>query len=146
LVLVSKGTERPSVFRVSAFRANGDTVFSQTVAFRSVPIPKSVADSARAARARGTQGQRDAAAKMLIPETYPPFSRLIVGRDESIWIESYGPGAEKFWYVLDNRGTITGRATVPRNVHLMVASRTAVWGIETDDDGLQHIVRYRVNR
>jgi hypothetical protein len=146
LVLVSKGIERPSEFRVSAFRANGDIVFSQPVAFQSVPIPKSVADSARAARARGTQGQRDAAAKMPIPETYPPFSRLIVGRDESIWIESFGPGAERYWFVLDNRGTVTGKATVPGNVQLMVVSRMAVWGIETDADGLQHVVRFRVAR
>jgi hypothetical protein len=145
-VLVVKGSERPSTFRVTAFRANGDTVFSQPVAFQSVPIPKSVADSARAARARGSQSQKDAAAKMPIPETYPPFARLIVGRDETIWIESYGPGAERFWFVLDNRGTDTGKAMVPRNVQLMVVSRTAVWGIETDDDGLQHIVRFRVSR
>jgi hypothetical protein len=146
LVLVSKGTERPSVFHVSGFRPNGDAVFSQSLTFQPVAIPKSVVDSARAARARGTQGQKDAAAKMLIPETYPPFSRLIIGRDESIWIESYGPGAERFWYVLDNRGTVSGRATAPRNVQLIVVSRTAVWGIETDDDGLQHIVRFRVSR
>jgi hypothetical protein len=146
LVLVSKDTERPDAFRVSAFRADGDTVFSQPVAFQLVPIPRSVADSARAMRARGTQGQRDAAAKMPIPETYPPFARLIVGRDESFWIESYGPGAERFWYVLDNRGTVSGRATFPRNVQLIVVSRTAVWGIETDTDGLQHIVRFRLTR
>jgi hypothetical protein len=145
LVLVTKGTER-SEFRVSVFRANGDTVFSQAVAFQSVPLPKAVADSARASRARGSQSQRDAAATMTIPETYPPFSRLIVGRDESVWIESIGPGAERFWYVLGNRGTLAGRAIVPRNVQLMVVSRTEVWGIETDDDGLQHIVRYRVGR
>lgn len=145
LVLVSKETERPA-FRVTGFRANGDTSFTRSIAFRAIAIPKSVVDSARATRARGSQGQRDAAAKMPIPETYPPFARLIVGRDESIWIESFGPGAERFWYVLDNRGTVTGRATVPGNVQLMAVSRTVVWGIETDDDGFQHIIRLRVSR
>lgn len=144
VVLVSKETERPA-FRVSAFRANGDTSFTRSIAFQAVAIPRSVVDSARASRARGSQSQRDAAAKMPIPETYPPFSRLIVGRDESVWIESYRPGAGRFWYVLDNRGTVTGRATAPGNVQLMVVSRAAVWGIETDDDGFQNVVRFRVS-
>lgn len=145
LVLAFKDTERPA-FRVTAVRANGDTSFTRSIAFQSIAIPRSVVDSARATRARGSQGQRDAAARMQIPETYPPFARLIVGRDESTWIESYGPGAQRFWYVLDNRGAITGRATAPGNVQLMVVSRTAAWGIETDDDGLQSVVRFRVTR
>ena len=145
LVLLSKETERPA-FRVTALRANGDTVFTTEIAFQAAPIPGRVVDSARATRARGTQAQRDAAAKMLIPDTYPPFSRLIVGRDESTWIESFAAGGERFWYVLDNRGIVTGAASVPKNVQLMVVSRSAVWGVETDDDGLQHIVRFRVTR
>jgi hypothetical protein len=146
LVFVSGATERPPAFHVSAFRANGETMYSRSVVFQPVAIPKSVADSARAARARGSQSQREAATKMQIPATYPPFARLIVGRDESTWIESYGPGGERFWYVLDNRGIVTGRARVPANVHLMVVSRSTVWGIETDTDGLQSVVRYRVQR
>jgi hypothetical protein len=52
-----------AAFRVMAFRANGDTLYSRSYPFQSVSIPAEVKDSARATRARGSQSQRDAAAK-----------------------------------------------------------------------------------
>jgi len=134
-------------FRVTAFRASGDTIYSRSYPFQPVSIPSGVKDSARAARARGSQSQRDAAAKMPIPDSYPPVSRVLVGRDETTWLEVYGAKGERVWQVLDARGSVIGRiGAPPPNTHFMVVSRDAVWAIETDGDGLQHVVRFRVGR
>jgi hypothetical protein len=71
---------------------------------------------------------------------------LLVGRDETIWLESYTRAGDRAWQVLDARGDLIGRVTLPRAVHLHVAEASALWGIETDSDGLEHVVRYRVSR
>jgi hypothetical protein len=133
-------------FRVLALGQNGDTLFDRRLPYNRVAISNNVRDSARASRARGSQAQRDAAARMQIPAWYPPVSRLLVGRDETTWLELYGAGGEKSWLLLDGRGTPLGRVVVPNSVRLMVVARDSAWGIETDTDGLQHIVRYRVSR
>ena len=83
---------------------------------------------------------------MPIPETYPPIARVLPGRDQTTWLETYGAAGARSWRVLDERGEVQGRVTFPANVQVMVASRDIVWGIETDADGLQHIIRYRVSR
>jgi hypothetical protein len=48
--------------------------------------------------------------------------------------------------MLDARGNIAASIIVPRNTTVLAASRERIWAIETDEDGLQHIVRYRVSR
>ena len=133
-------------FRVVVFRANGDTVYSRSYPYQLVSIPGAVRDSVRAMRARGSQSQRDAAAKMPIPESYPPVSRLLLGHDESVWLEGYGARGERVWQVLDARGDVIGKVVAPPSTQVMVVSREVVWAIETDNDGLQHIVRFRVTR
>ena len=135
-----------SSYRVMALRENGDTVFNRSYRYQSVSIPQRARDSVRVMRARGSQSQRDAAAAMPIPETYPPIARVLPGRDQTTWLETYGAAGARSWRVLDERGEVQGRVTFPANVQVMVASRDIVWGIETDADGLQHIIRYRVSR
>ena len=53
---------------------------------------------------------------------------------------------DRTWQTLDDRGNPIGQLKVPRNVRIKVASRAAIWATETDDDGMQHIVRYRIVR
>ena len=55
-------------------------------------------------------------------------------------------GEHRTWQLLDARGNVSGLVNVPRNTQVMVASRDMIWAIETDDDGLQSIVRCRVTR
>jgi hypothetical protein len=50
------------------------------------------------------------------------------------------------WHVLDARGSVIGKIVAPSNTQFMAVSRDQVWAIETDNDGLQHIVRFRVTR
>jgi hypothetical protein len=138
-------SNRPS-YRISVFNLNGDTVFSRSYSYQRIPIPKADKDTAFAAVNRGDAARRALVGKMELPEFFPPFSRLLVGRDETTWLELAPVRDTRTWQVLDANGNVTGSLRVPRNITIQVASREMIWAIETDDDGLQHIVRYRVSR
>jgi hypothetical protein len=136
---------RPA-YRVTIFDVNGDTTFSRSYSYQRIPIPKAVKDTAIAARVRGEAARRAAAEKMQIPEFYPPFSRLLAGRDQTTWLELSPVLEYRTWQLLDARGNVAGLVKVPRNTHIMVASREMIWAIEVDDNELHHIVRFRVAR
>lgn len=132
-------------YRVALIRTSGDTVFARTIAYRPQPIPRNVRDSIASAAQRSPMPSRRATAER-IPEHYPPLSRILVGRDGTTWLELFTESGDRTWHMLDPQGNLAGRLIVPRNIEVKVASRDAIWATETDDDGLQHIVRFRVSR
>jgi len=129
-------------YRVVVARSNGETMFARSFSYQPVAIPAAVKDSVKARSS--APGPRAAAEKL--PEFFPPLAALLAGRDESTWIELFSVSGERTWQVLDGTGNLVAQLKVPRNVRIKVASRDAIWATETDDDGLQHIVRYRVTR
>jgi hypothetical protein len=135
---------RPA-FRVATFRANGDTAFNRSYAYEPVTISKAEKDSVVAARSRNPQ-LASAMERTTLPDTHPPLMRILPGRDETTWLELYTRTGERLWHVLDARGALIGRLRVPRNVEIKVGSAATIWATETDEDGLQHIVRFRVSR
>ena len=145
LVITYVEPGRTQEYRVALIRTSGDTVFAKTIAYRPQPIPRNVRDSIASAAQRSSMPSRRATADR-IPESYPPLSRIIAGRDNTTWLELFTPSGDRTWLMLDAQGTLAGRLTVPRNIDLKVASRETIWATETDDDGLQHIVRFRVSR
>lgn len=141
---VVDGVERAS-YRVSVVRTTGDTVFNRLYSYRPVPVPKATFDSVIARRtARGSPESIAMWRGMTAPASYPPLSKLVLGRDQTTWLEEYTIDGDRRWLVLDSRGEQVGRVTVPRNVQVLAASRESVWATDTDEDGLQHIVRYRI--
>jgi hypothetical protein len=132
-------------YRVALVRASGDSAFARTIAYRPQPVPRNVRDSVSSVRQRSSSAAMRASADR-IPEFYPPLARILAGRDATTWLEVYSASGDRTWHILDAKGNHTGTLTVPRNIQVMVASGTAIWGTETDDDGLQHIVRFRVSR
>lgn len=132
-------------YRVTVMRTSGDTAFSRSYPYQTVPLPRERFDSVIARRT--ARGQAEAIALwrgMKPPALYPPLAGVVLGRDETAWLEEYTVDGNRRWVVLDARGEAIARVTVPRAVRIMVASREAVWGTETDEDGLQHIVRYSI--
>ena len=132
-------------FRVSVFRASGDTAFHRSYAYRPIPLTKSDRDQAIAS-APPFPGAAEALEKARFPEHRAPVSRILAGRDETTWLELATASGDRTWNVLDAMGTLIGRVRLKRNVQATVVSRDLLWATETDDDGLQHIVRYRVTR
>lgn len=132
-------------YRVAAIRSSGEKIFDRTISYRPQPIPKNVRDSIVSAASRSPMPSRRATAER-IPGFYPPLLRILGGRDATTWLELFTASGDRTWHVLDAQGNVVGSLMVPRNLQVMAASRDALWGTETDDDGLQHIVRYRVSR
>jgi hypothetical protein len=134
-------------YRMSVIRATGDTISTRTHPYQLVRIPRSVADSVRERRiGRQTGPAAEMWRSATIPVNYPPLVRVLLGRDETVWLERYSVSGNREWIVLDGQGNVLGRVTAPRGLFFVVVSRDQVWAIETDDDGLQHVVRYRVGR
>jgi hypothetical protein len=134
-------------YRVSVMRVTGDTISSRTYSYAPVRISKAVADSVIARRiGRQTGPAADMWRSAKLPANYPPLARVVLGRDETVWLERFSISGDREWLMLDGQGSVAGRVTMPRGIALAVASRDQVWAIETDDDGLQQIVRYRVSR
>ena len=129
-------------YRVEVTRSNGEVAFARSHPYQPVAVPSAVRDSVKAA----ARAPAPRAAAERIPEFLPPLATILSGRDETTWIELFSIAGDRTWQVLDERGNSSGHVRVPRNVRIKVASRAAVWATETDDDGLQHIVRYRVSR
>lgn len=138
--------DRTGFYRVVLVRERGDTAFSRRFAFTPVAIPKRVADSVIAQRTGGRAAPEFIAAyrSMKVPSTFPPLDRVVLGRDETTWIEHYTFSGDRQWTVLGGSGAPIGRLTLPRNIRVQQASRDVLWATETDEDGLQHIVRFRV--
>ena len=129
-------------YRVEVARTNGEPAFARSWSFKPVAVPSAVRDSIKAA----ARAPAAVAAAEKLPEFFPPLAVILAGRDETTWIELFSASGDRTWQVLDGSGNQVGQLKVPRNVRIKVASRDALWATETDDDGLQHIVRYRITR
>jgi len=134
-------------YRVSVMRSSGDTFSSRTYSYVLVRIPKAVADSViarRIGRQTGPAAEMWRSAKL--PANYPPLARVLLGSDHTVWLEKFSISGDREWLMLDGQGNVAGRVAVPRGIAVAMASRAQIWAIETDDDGLQHVVRFRVTR
>jgi hypothetical protein len=80
------------------------------------------------------------------PSHLPPVAKVLVGNDSTIWLERPASGAPMLWEVYDSHGKVLGRFSLPRNFTAETASGNFIWGMESDEDGNQQIVRYRVRR
>ena len=163
--------ERAS-FTVMRLDAAGDTTWRVEIPYTPTPMPGSRIDSAAAAIAKriapymrqegmGTEGSLE---KRLRDAMYaPPFvpfvqgmyaapngvvlTGLVVAADGSVWLRRSRvtpDGAE--WWVLDPRGQPTGRVHAPAGLRVVLVRGSHLWGVETDDMGVDYIVRYRIDR
>lgn len=138
----------PGSYRVTVVDARGDTTFSRSYPFTPVSITRKVADSVIAARAARAPGPAYAAAirAMNVPPTYPPLRRILVGRDGTTWLELWTSSGDRTWHVLDGKGDVIGALMVPRRIDIKVGDLGTIWATDTDEDGLESVVRFRVRR
>lgn len=138
--------DRSGYYRVLVVDERGDTLLNRRYPFGPVAIPKRIADSVIAQRTGGRAQPEFIAAyrSMKLPTTFPPLERIVLGRDATTWIEHYTFSGNRTWSMLDRSGQPIGWLVIPRNIRLQEVSRDLVWATETDEDGLQHVVRFRV--
>jgi hypothetical protein len=152
LTVESSGTM--GFYTVTVIRTTGDTVFSRRYPFAGKPIPRSAVDSALdaigAPLGPGRRGSAPASSKMRelararIPPVYAPVSGLVVGQDNTTWVQLGKTAGGTPVVALDAKGNAIASIVVPPRSRLVQASLVHVWVLETDDDGLSSIVRYRL--
>lgn len=151
--LTTEPGDRGGQYTVTVIASGGDTVLSRAYPYVGTPIPKSVMDSAIGSIAMPSGGRamppKAAAtlqhmARAAAPRFYPPVSGIVVGLDNTTWIQlrPTKDGTESL--VLDVKGNVVARVLVPPRSNLVQARLDRVWLREIDDDGLASIVRYRL--
>jgi hypothetical protein len=172
LLLERRAASEPSTpeFRLTRFDLAGDTVFSRGYRYEPIPLPRSRVDSASQAMAESlhafvgeqtgttlSQWEGWVGEAMYAPAHYPPISQMLMGRDGTVWLALNPPPADtqplanamsavggSEWLVLDEGGAPLARVRTPSGMRLLLADRTALWGVEQDALEVDYIVRYRL--
>lgn len=134
-----------------ASTGRGLTVFS-------APTPARPLDTALVKRVRSSllsdamnwtdRARIDAAYALPFPRSAPRFRAFIPGVNGEMWIEVFreDPAAQRSYFIVDRGGTPIGRATMPARFRLLEIGASDVMGVATDDDGLEHVARYKLTR
>lgn len=135
-------------YRVASYAPDGRVAFSRTMPFTPAPVSRASIDSADRALttglAKAPQEMRDAYPRQKPAAFWPPVLRVVLGRDGSVWVEERSTTPGHRWRVLDRTGRDAGVVTLPADATLTVAELGRAWAFTTDADGLQGIVRYRL--
>jgi hypothetical protein len=151
VALASVDGPETETFTVTTTAADGDTLIRRTYPFEGIPIPKSVGDSVIEARARSLQERIPELAEAYrkdarVPPFYPPIEGVVNGRDGTIWIRMRETPDGRPYLVLDPQGDPVGRVVVPSSSVIQVADLSTVWPLDSDENDVESIVRYRVIR
>ena len=138
-------------FQVTIVSPRGDTVLSRAYPFELQSIPRNVADSAVEATASKWQDSNAELAAAIrrearVAEFYPPVEGVVNGRDGTIWIGLREVPDGRPYLLLDSMGGVVGSVLLPHAATVRVADRWNVWSVESDENDVQSIVRYRVMR
>ncbi len=78
-----------------------------------------------------------------IPDRYPPFDRVLLGADGTVWVrEPQRPGDSQRWRVFNAWGRGVMVASLPEGLDVRWARLDALWGVSEDSDGSEELVRY----
>lgn len=141
---------RRGSFRVTAIRADGDTLWSKSYGYEPRALEKGIRDSvfrsyeSRLLRSGATPQQiRDA---IFLPAYRPPISAAFAGADGFLWLARETGAATIEYWVLDAAGHHVATARSPAKVSIRAVSGNYVWAVETDNDDVQRVARYRIVR
>jgi hypothetical protein len=141
-------------FRVRKMGADGRLMFSRSYRYAPSPIPEGYIDEFLEVRRDGIRrllGLSTREAERLIdrylPEFMPPIRDLLVATDGSIWLRRRTENTDdNQWWVLNERGELVARLRLPRGIQIRHVGANTVWGVETDELGVNYLVRYRIVR
>jgi hypothetical protein len=123
-------------------------------------IPRSMRDSLIAVASAKARSQIEAARRrgqplsgsietlvsrgLDLPRHFPPARQVVLGLDDSVWIEQ-GPGLRGgTWLVLDSTGRPSHRVQTPPGFVLHEASAQLLWGVVTDELDVPYMVKLRI--
>jgi hypothetical protein len=155
--------ERPaaSAAAASSFRVtvtdpfSDDTVFSRTYDYLPVRMDQAIADSAIAQSARvrlrffASAAAAEAAVReaMTVPEYFLPASRAEYSETGELWLKREDlPDADQTWWVIDDRGDIVARVTLPVGFDPRLFRADEIWGVMPDELDVPYVVKYGIVR
>jgi hypothetical protein len=124
----------------------------------SSPTPTRALDTVMIRRGRMSQindamnwndrARVDASYPLPFPRNAPRFARFLPGLNGELWIELFreDPSASRSYVIVNRDGKPIGRATMPRRMIPMEVGSADLIGVLTDEDGLEHVVRYSLRR
>ncbi len=134
-----------SRYTVAVIRSNGDTLFARSIGATLVPISRRARDSIVSARVKTLPPVLAQMYRTIeLPKYYPPVERVLVGRDQTVWLELAELNSSHVWLVLDSIGREAALASFPASTRLMAANMRNAWGIAADSDGVESIERFRL--
>jgi hypothetical protein len=145
-----------TVFSVQRFHHSGRVTLSRNYRYRPLPLTREMVERAEdehvgalgETRIRTPEAsvlRRQIRESLYRPRFLPPVTRLVLGRDGTIWLRREDLGRDMaWWHVLDGRGRIIARAWVPAGVRLVYADRTQIWAVELDEFDVPTLVKYRI--
>lgn len=83
-----------------------------------------------------------------LPSTPPRFAGLHADPGGSVWVEEFreDPTETRELRLVEPRGAITARMTVPGGVRVLEIGRDYLLGVQEDADGVPEVLMYRLNR
>lgn len=132
----------------------GDTVWTRRIHLPPIPVTEdeivAAADEFARFLADGTPAQkRDAVRdRMIIPEYWPATLGIGLRSNGEIWFQPAGEDDSRIWYAV-RRGEDEGpirRIVVPESFRPLDANATHVWGVRTDEMGVQYVAGLRLVR
>lgn len=136
-----------ATFGVTAMDPGGDTLWTRTYPY--VARENTQADSTRDALMttfiRSGHSRDAIEARVFIPDYYPPVTSGFAS-DGWLWLRREEVEGTVDYWIIRADGELGARLSVPSNTTLMAALGTYVWGVETDENDVPSIVRFRLQR
>lgn len=134
-------------YQVTVVGTRGDTIYSRSYRPPRFPMnPRVYQQAVDDLLAKVPANARQAAAlkaQMPSPSHYPPASFAFFDERDRLWV-GQRTAQGQYWQILDATGRVVGEVRTPEGVALEAAIKEWVWGVETDRDGVESVVRFRV--
>lgn len=127
-------------FALRVLRPTGDTVLARTYPFDRIPMSKRVEDSI----VTSLRPELRDSARARMNGQFSPVTAVVLGLDDSIWLQMHETTAGVPCTLLDDRGQPMLTVVLPRRTELVQAGRGVVWAIQRSADDVPSVVRYRV--
>lgn len=140
---------RDATFRVVALHVSGDTAWSRRYPYAPKPLEAASADSAlsMSITSGGVSITRDQVrAQLFLPAFRPPIAAAVDAADGALWLRRENGSGDVDYTVIGPNGNVLATLTVKRSVIIKAVSGDLVWTVETGEDDVQSIARYRITR
>jgi hypothetical protein len=136
-------------FSLDVIGADGDTLVARRYPFVVEPISKAAGDSAIATRVELVRQTSPELASLLesqgtYPPMFPPIRSLMIGQDNTVWIEQRLREGHYPFYVVTPDGEPIGTLLNPQGSRIISVNREALWVVERNELGIESLVRYGI--